>query len=88
MHPGARLGATRRHEGVIAVEDGFRESKESWLTLLSDLRPRGMRAPVVAVGDGALGFWAAVREVWPETREQRCWLHKMVNVMDKLPKSL
>jgi transposase-like protein len=82
---GARPDGTKE---VIAVEDGFRESKESWLTLLRDLKSRGMRAPVVAVGDGALGFWAAVREVWPETREQRCWLHKMVNVMDKLPKSL
>jgi transposase-like protein len=82
---GARPDGTKE---VIAVEDGFRESKESWLTLLRDLKARGMRAPVVAVGDGALGFWAAVREVWPETREQRCWLHKMVNVMDKLPQSL
>ena len=82
---GARPDGTKE---VIAVEDGFRESTESWLTLLRDLKARGMRAPVVAVGDGALGFWAAVREVWPETREQRCWLHKMINVMDKLPNSL
>ena len=55
---------------VIAVEDGYRESAESWLTVLRDLKRRGMRAPVLAVGDGALGFWAAVREVWPETAEQ------------------
>jgi len=73
---------------VIAVEDGFRESTESWASLLRDLKRRGMRAPVVAVGDGALGFWAAVRDVWPETREQRCWVHRLANVLDKLPKSL
>jgi putative transposase len=73
---------------VIAIEDGYRESKESWLALMRDLKARGMRAPVVAVGDGALGFWAALREVFPETREQRCWVHKIANVLDKLPKSL
>ena len=73
---------------VIALEDGYRESTESWLSLLRDLKARGMRAPVVAVGDGALGFWAALREVYPETLEQRCWVHKLANVLDKLPKSL
>ncbi len=67
---------------------GFRESKESWLSVLRDLRDRGMQAPVVAVGDGALGFWAAVREVFPTTREQRCWVHKIANVLDKVPKSM
>ena len=72
---------------VIAIEDGHRESKESWLGLLRDLKARGMQAPAVAVGDGALGFWAAVREVWPDTREQRCWFHRLGNVLDKLPKS-
>lgn len=82
---GARPDGTKE---VLAVEDGFRESTESWATVLRGLKARGMRAPVVAVGDGALGFWGAVRDVWPETREQRCWLHKMRNVMDKLPKSL
>lgn len=71
---------------LIAVEDGYRESTESWLTVLRDLNARGMRAPAVAVGDGALGFWAAVRDVWPETREQRCWVHRIANVLDKLPK--
>lgn len=71
---------------LIAVEDGYRESKESWSELLRELKHRGMRAPVVAVGDGALGFWGAVRDVWPQTRGQRCWCHKMVNVLDKLPK--
>lgn len=70
---------------VVAIEDGYRESTESWLTLLRDLRARGMRAPVLSVGDGALGFWAALRQVWPATREQRCWFHKLGNVLDKLP---
>ena len=82
---GARADGTKE---VIAVEDGYRESTESWLTLLRDLKRRGMRAPVVAVGDGALGFWKAVGEVWPETREQRCWFHRLGNVLDKLPQRL
>jgi transposase-like protein len=73
---------------LLAVEDGYRESAESWATLLRGLKRRGMKAPVVAVGDGALGFWTAVREVWPETREQRCWVHKLANVLDKLPRRL
>lgn len=82
---GARADGTKE---VIAVEDGYRESTESWLTLLRDLKRRGMCAPVVAVGDGALGFWKAVGEVWPETREQRCWVHRLANVLDKLPQRL
>jgi transposase-like protein len=73
---------------LIAVEDGYRESTESWSQLLRDLRLRGMRAPVLAIGDGALGFWAAVRDVWPEAEEQRCWVHRIRNVLDKLPKRL
>ena len=73
---------------LITVEDGYRESAESWKTVLRDLKRRGMRPPVVAVGDGALGFWAAVRDVWPKTREQRDWFHKLGNVLDKLPKRL
>ena len=73
---------------LVALEDGYRESTDSWATVLRDLQRRGMRAPVGAVGDGALGFWAAVREVWPETRELRDWCHKMGNVLDKLPKRL
>lgn len=73
---------------VVALEDGYRESAESWRTVLRDLKQRGLRAPVLAVGDGALGFWAAVRDVWPETAEQRCWVHRIANVLDKLPKSL
>jgi hypothetical protein len=64
---------------LIAVEDGYRESTESWGAVLRDLRRRGMRAPVLAVGDGALGFWAALRDVWPETREQRDWVHRIIN---------
>jgi putative transposase len=73
---------------LLAIEDGYRESTESWSSVLRDLRRRGMRAPVVAVGDAALGFWAAVAEVWPQTREQRCWVHRLANVLDKLPKRL
>jgi putative transposase len=73
---------------VIALEDGYRESTESWANVLRDLKRRGMTAPVLAVGDGNLGFWAALRDVFPETREQRCWKHKIANVLDKLPKRL
>jgi putative transposase len=73
---------------LITVEDGYRESTESWKTVLRELKRRGMRPPIVAVGDGALGFWAAVRDVWPKTREQRDWFHKLGNVLDKLPERL
>jgi transposase-like protein len=73
---------------LVAVEDGYRESTDSWATVLRDLKRRGLRAPVVAVGDSALGFWAAVGHVWSETREQRCWVHRLANVLDKLPKRL
>src|SRR5438128_1423157 len=73
---------------VVALEDGYRESAESWRTLLRDRKRRGLRAPVLTVGDGALGFWAAVRDVWPETAKQRCWVHRIANVLDKLPRSL
>lgn len=73
---------------LIAVEDGYRESSESWAHVLRDLKRRGMQAPVLAIGDGALGFWNAVGDVWPETREQRDWVHRMANVLDKLPKRL
>jgi transposase-like protein len=72
---------------LIALADGFRESTESWADLLRSCKRRGMRAPVLAVGDGALGFWAAIREVFPATREQRCWFHAMANVLNCLPKS-
>jgi putative transposase len=72
---------------LIALADGHRESTESWADLLRSAKRRGMTAPVLAVGDGALGFWAAVREVFPDTREQRCWFHVVANVLNCLPKS-
>src|ERR687897_240402 len=72
---------------LVALADGFRESAESWADLLRDAKRRGMAAPVLAVGDGALGFWKAVRDVFPDTREQRCWWHKIGNVLAALPKS-
>ena len=72
---------------LIALTDGYRESTESWADLLRDCKRRGMRAPVLAMGDGALGFWSALREVFPTTREQRCWFHKAANVLAALPKS-
>jgi transposase-like protein len=75
------------HKELIALADGFRESSESWADLLRDCKRRGMRAPVLAVGDGALGFWNALRDVFPETKEQRCWWHKIGNVLNALPKS-
>jgi transposase-like protein len=84
------MGAT--HDGnkeLLAVWDGHRESKESWTTVLRDLKSRGMNdAPHLAIGDGALGFWAALREEFPSTREQRCWVHKTANILDKMPKSV
>jgi transposase-like protein len=72
---------------LIALADGYRESTESWADLLRDCARRGMRAPMLAAGDGALGFWSALREVFPETAEQRCWFHKTANVLGALPKS-
>ena len=72
---------------LVAITDGYRESTESWADLLRDCVRRGMTAPVLAIGDGALGFWKAVREVFPATKEQRCWFHKQANVLAALPKS-
>ncbi|WP_421840164.1 IS256 family transposase [Mycobacterium sp.] len=72
---------------LVAITDGYRESTGSWADLLRDCKRRGMRAPVLAVGDGALGFWGALREVFPATCEQRCWFHKIGNVLAVLPKS-
>jgi transposase-like protein len=72
---------------LVALADGYRESVESWADLLRDAARRGMSAPVLAVGDGALGFWGALREVFPATRQQRCWFHKSANVLGALPKS-
>jgi len=74
---------------LIAVVDGFRESEQSWKALLLDVKSRGLTVdPKLATGDGALGFWKALRQVYPTTREQRCWVHKTANVLDKLPKRL
>ena len=87
MAAGGRRGAARRDKELLAIEDGYRESSESWATLLRNLKARGMQPPVVT-GDGALGFWKAAGDVWPETKEQRCWVHKIANVLDKLPKRL
>jgi len=81
---GVRVDGTKE---LVALDDGHRESTESWADLLRSCKRRGMRAPVLAVGDGALGFWAAVRTVFPDTREQRCWFHKISNVLNCLPKS-
>ncbi|MFB6508061.1 IS256 family transposase [Streptomyces sp. NPDC002466] len=81
---GVRADGTKE---LIAMTDGYRESAESWAGLLRDCQRRGMRAPVLAVGDGALGFWNALNEVFPETRHQRCWVHKTANCLDSLPKS-
>jgi transposase-like protein len=72
---------------LVALADGYRESTESWADLLRDCARRGMRSPVLAMGDGALGFWGALREVFPQAREQRCWFHKIANVLGALPKS-
>jgi transposase-like protein len=72
---------------LVALSDGYRESVESWADLLRDAARRGMRAPVLAIGDGALGFWGALREVFPQARAQRCWFHKIANVLAALPRS-
>jgi putative transposase len=73
---------------VIALEEGYSESEEAWLSLLRSAMRRGLRAPVLAVGDGALGFWSALARVYPETKRQRCWVHKERNVLAKLPQRL
>jgi transposase-like protein len=84
------IGST--HDGkkeLLAVHDGYRESKLSWQELLRDLKARGLNHdPAVAVGDGALGFWSALREEFPSTREQRCWVHKTANILNKMPKGV
>ena len=74
---------------LVGFADGFRESTENWHNLLLDLKNKGLKEPpALAVGDGAMGFWAALREVFPKTRTQRCWVHKTSNVLNKMPKSL
>jgi transposase-like protein len=82
------MGATESgRKELVAITDGFRESEQSWTELLLDLKARGLEAgPHLAIGDGALGFWKALRKVYGETREQRCWVHKTANVLNKLPK--
>ncbi len=78
----------RGKKRFLAIEDGVRESKQSWREVLIGLKARGLVAPKVAIGDGALGFWAAIDEVFPSTRTQRCWVHKMANVLNYLPRSV
>ncbi len=74
---------------LVAVLDGYRESKLSWMELLTDLQQRGLsEGPLLAIGDGGLGFWAAIKEVYPHTKHQRCWVHKTANILDKMPKSI
>jgi putative transposase len=81
---GVRSDGTKE---LVSISDGHRESTESWADVLRGLKRRGMTAPVIAVGDGALGFWGALSDVFPETAHQRCWVHKMANCMNALPKS-
>lgn len=84
------MGATEEgKKELIAITDGYRESTQSWQELLLDVKRRGLsQAPKLATGDGALGFWAALEEIFPATRRQRCWVHKTANVLNKMPKSL
>ena len=84
------MGATLEgRKELIAITQGYRESADSWRELLLEVKQRGLTtSPKVATGDGALGFWAALRELYPQTREQRCWVHKTANILDKMPKSL
>ena len=84
------MGAdTEGNKELIALSDGYRESKIAWQEMLLDLKERGLqKMPRLAIGDGALGFWAALAEVFPQTRRQRCWVHKTANVLDKLPKAI
>lgn len=84
------IGATTEGDKeLIAIEDGYRESEQSWLEVLLDLKKRGLeKGPELAVGDGAIGFWKAITQAFGETRWQRCWVHKTANILNKLPKSL
>jgi transposase-like protein len=82
------IGVNERGEKrFLSIEDGVRESTQSWREVLLKLKSRGMNVPELAIGDGAMGFWAALEEVYPETRQQRCWMHKTMNVLNCLPKS-
>ena len=84
------IGATPEgKKELVGFIDGYRESAQSWGELLLDLKARGLSIPPkLAIGDGALGFWKALQEVWPQTRHQRCWVHKTANILNKMPKSL
>ena len=82
------IGVNERGEKrFLAIEDGVRESTQSWREVLLKLKSRGMNIPELAIGDGAMGFWAALEEIYPKTRQQRCWMHKVMNVLNCLPKS-
>lgn len=82
------IGVNERGEKrIVAVEDGMRESTQSWRELLLDLKSRGMNVPKLVVGDGAMGLWSALEEIYPEARQQRCWVHKTANVLNCFPKS-
>lgn len=84
------IGATPEgKKELVGFTDGYRESTQSWRELLLDLKARGLSfAPSLATGDGGMGFWAALREVFPLTAQQRCWVHKTANILNKLPKSV
>ena len=83
------IGVNARGEKhFLAIEDGIRESTQSWREVLVGLKARGLTAPHLAVGDGAMGFWAALEELFPTTRQQRCWCHKTQNILNALPKSV
>ncbi|HSN24282.1 MAG TPA: IS256 family transposase [Methylomicrobium sp.] len=83
------IGVNARGEKrFLAIEDGIRESTQSWREVLLMLKARGLNAPKLAIGDGAMGFWAALEEIYPDTRHQRCWLHKTLNVLNAVPKSI
>ena len=84
------IGVTAEgNKELVSIGDGLRESTASWLEVLRDLKARGLElGPLLAVGDGALGFWGALEQIYPETRPQRCWVHKTANVLNALPKSL
>ena len=89
MHFGSDWGHCGREERVAGMTDGYRESEESWKELLLDLKQRGLTIdPKLAIGDGSLGFWKALPQVFGSTRAQRCWVHKTANVLNKLPKGL
>ena len=77
------------NKDIVGLSDGYRESEQSWLELLFDLKRRGLTvSPELAIGDSALGFWKALRQVYGTVREQHCWVHKTANVLNKLPKSV